>query len=102
MSFSKRCQTTEEKFFGYKWLLKHITLYQNKWGRPDIVVFEPVGAVVFSRIVTYLLRSHIDEVVELSFFKASDVAISGAQIDFCICFNWFSIPFIMLLEPHGI
>ena len=102
MSFSKRCQTTEEKFFWYKWLLKHIALYQNKWGRPVIVVFEPVGAVFFSRIVTYLLRSHIDEVVELSFFKASYIAISGAQIDFCICFNWFSIPFIILLEPHGI
>ena len=100
MSFSKRCQTTEEKFFWYKWLLEHITLYQNKRGRSDIVVFEPVGAVFFSRIVTYVLTSDIDEVVKISFFKASYIVISGAQIAFYMCFNWFSIIFIILLEPQ--
>ena len=71
----------KEKFFWYKRLLKHIPLYQNTWGRSDIAVFEPVDAVFFSRIVIYVLTSHIDEVVKLSLFKASYIAISGALLD---------------------
>ena len=51
MSFSKRFQTTENKFFWCKRLLKHITLYQNKWGRSDIAVFEPVVAVFFHALL---------------------------------------------------
>ena len=49
MSFSKRCQNTEEKrsYFGINGLLKHIPLYQNTWGRSDIAVFEPVDAFFF-------------------------------------------------------
>ena len=55
MSFTKRWQTVEGKrrsFFSYKWLLKHITLYQKKRENLDIAVFGSISAAIFTHCQT--------------------------------------------------
>ena len=56
-------------------------------GEGQILRFLDQSAQSFLRIVTYVLTSHVDKVVDLSFFKAGYIAISGAQIAFWKCFN---------------
>ena len=63
-------------------------LHQQK--SSEIAVFEPIDAVTFIYRQTSwkgaVLTCHVGK-VELLFFEAAIIAISEAQISFCICFS---------------